>query len=92
MKVVLGNVKGVETFSFQAKFPRQVTCVKCNMRADLAFVAHEQDEPVVSKGGKYVQGVKQHAGKDKLWVHDACCVAVYFCRSCLAPTAVMNQA
>lgn len=92
MKVSLGASKATRNLSFQSEFEPSTVCTACGARADLAFVAHETDEPIIQKGGKYVSQLHHNRGEDELWVHDACCVAVYFCRGCLEPTAIMNQA
>lgn len=93
MKTILGNEKGVGDHSFQDPFPRSTRCGACGEKADLAFVAHEQDEPIAAKGGKYVCQIHKTSSKPGgLWLHDACCVAVYFCRHCLEATAKLNQA
>jgi len=89
MKVELGKT-GLKT-TFQDDFPEETKCVKCGHISRIAFVAHETDEKSIIKGGQYV--CELHEGsKGNLWPHDACCVAVYFCKECLQPTALYNQA
>jgi len=90
MKVVLGE-EGLKK-SFQKDFPEETACQHCGAQgARIAFVAHEMDE---TKGSKnYVCKLHKNEPKEGgLWVHDSCCVAVYFCRRCLEASALYNQA
>ena len=106
MKVELAfKVNETRKITFQEEFPKVTECCRCKGKARLGFVAHEYDELVSGKGGKYVCDLYEndpnggglgeenpkHKGKG-YWLHDACCVAVYFCRKCLEPTALYNQA
>ena len=74
--------------SWQENFPKTTKCVHCKGEARLGFVAHEEFE----KGGRYVSQIYENMKNGKLWLHDCCCVAVYFCEKCLEPTALYNQA
>ena len=89
MKVIIGK-EGLDA-TFQDLFLENVKCVHCNSIARIGFVAHELDEKVISEGGKYVSQLHDYED-GKLWVHDACAVAVYFCTECLETTAIYNQA
>ncbi|MEK0325936.1 MAG: hypothetical protein QQN63_09560 [Nitrosopumilus sp.] len=92
MKVDIAfNTDEVREISFQKKFPHITDCCRCDGKARLGFIAHETDEP---KGARYVSHIWDNADQKKegLWLHDACVVAVYFCRKCLEPTALYNQA
>lgn len=76
---------------WQEAFPPTVRCVQrgCKGEARLGFVAYEKQE----KGGKFVcQLYENDPEHKKLWLHDLCSVAVYFCEKCLEPTALYNQA
>lgn len=84
MKVTLGK-KGLKE-TWQDDFPKTTECVKCGKNCRIGFVAHED---VGEK--EYVCNVHK-AGKNSYWLHDACSVAVYFCKGCLNPTALYNQA
>lgn len=100
MKVYLGE-RGLDQ-THQASFPKTTTCCRCGgSNAVIAFVACEGREK------KYICRLHQTTGApsgaprpagataaidDGLWLHDACAVAVYFCRDCLEPTALYNQA
>lgn len=86
MKVELGK-EGL-TKTFQKKFPEEITCVHCSRTARIGFVAHETDE---MEGDSYVCQINKQGKDGKLWLHDLCAVAVYFCEKCLKPTALYNQ-
>ena len=94
MKVQIAfNIAKTRKLSFQNEFPKEIDCCYCSGKARMGFVAHEMDEPTQQKGGKYVcQLHKNEHAQRKFWLHDACCVAVYFCKKCLEPTALYNQA
>ncbi len=89
MKVVIGN-DGLD-YTFQDDFTENIKCVHCGSMARIGFVAHELDEKVTSEGGQYVCHLYDNED-GKMWVHDACAVAVYFCTECLDTTAIYNQA
>jgi hypothetical protein len=76
--------------TWQAPFKPVVKCVHCGEEARLAFVAHEGLQG--DKEEEFVAGLYENHAEDKLWLHDACAVAVYFCTGCLKPTADYNQA
>lgn len=84
MKVVLGK-KGVSN-SYQKDFLEEISCVYCGGIARMAFTAKE------SKEEKYICDLHPNDPEGiGYWVHDACAVAVYFCKQCLETTARMNQ-
>lgn len=90
LKVELGPKAREKTW--QAEFPEKVKCVHCGKpNAPLAFVAYEGLDGENPK--KTVSQIykTEPDKKGKLWLHDACAVAVYFCRHCLKPTAEYNQ-
>lgn len=87
MTVVLGK-EGLK-HTWQAAFPETTECCRCGGEARIGFVVKEQP------GEKeYVSGLHPNEGDGDggFWLHDACAVAVYFCRGCLNPTALYNQA
>lgn len=96
MKVTLGQ-DGLNK-TWQNTFPAATPCCRCKGgMADIGFVAHEgmadDDLPVWPRDYvQFVTDLHENEGKGNLWVHDCCAVAVYFCRSCLEPTALYNQA
>ena len=98
MKVAIAHdVEDTRKISFQAEFPVTTVCCRCGGIGRLAFVAHETDEPSAKHGaehgGIYVSQLHKNYPKGGgFWLHDACCVAVYFCTKCLEPTALYNQA
>lgn len=94
MKVAIAHdVEATRRITYQAPFPATVECPRCKGDSRLAFVAHETDEPTVLDGGEYVSRLhKNDPGGEGYWLHDACCVAVYFCTVCLEPTPLYNQA
>ncbi len=93
MKVELGK-EGLDK-TFQAKFPEETTCVHCSSNARIGFVAHEIDDKGKDSDADlppaYVNQIHEQHKDDKLWLHDLCSVAVYFCEKCLNPTALYNQ-
>lgn len=82
MKVTLGKEGLAETF--QNPFPENTKCVHCDGESRIGFVAHEGNEDI------YLCDL--HDNEGDYWLHDACCVAVYFCRKCLETTSLYNQA
>ena len=87
MKVEIAfDLKKTKQLSFQADFLEVIECPQCDGGCRLAFVAHEFD----TRSGKYVANLYKHTSG--FWLHDACAVAVYFCKKCLSPTALYNQA
>lgn len=93
MKVNIG-VEGLDK-TFQAKFPEQTTCVHCHCTARIGFVAHELNHKGKDSDADlppvYVCQINEQKKDGKLWLHDLCAVAVYFCEKCLNPTALYNQ-
>jgi len=77
----------------QEEFPKVTKCVHCKKEAKIAMTVCETiEDGKVIVAGLYRKG----KGKDKLkqgdlWLHDYCAVSVYFCTSCLEPTALYNQ-
>jgi len=89
MKVKIAfNTDETRKISFQNDFPHITNCCRCDKRARLGFVAYETSG---RKGKKFVCHIWETKPK-RLWLHDACAVAVYFCKDCLEPTALYNQA
>lgn len=84
MKVVVG-VDGL-THTYQDEFPENITCIHCGKPARIGFVAHELESEE-----KHLYELHKNE-KGHRWLHDSCCVAVYFCNICLEPTARYNQA
>lgn len=85
MKVVLGE-KGLD-LTWQETFPKETECCRCKGVARIGFVAYEE-----SGEDKYICNLHSNEGKGGYWPHDTCNVAVYFCKECLEPTALYNQA
>ncbi len=73
--------------SYQGKFPKETECVHCKGKAKIAFTMIERFQ----ENDKYISGLYKNK-RNKLWLHDCCAVAVYFCEDCLEPTALANQA
>jgi len=88
MEVTLGK-EGL-CKSWQAEFPEETKCCRCEGVARIGFVAHEgmsdNDHDVA-----FVYHHHQNEGKGGYWLHDRCAVAVYFCKECLETTALYNQ-
>lgn len=85
MKVTLGR-EGVKN-TWQKEFPEETECCRCKGIARIGFVAFEGHGEE-----RYISELHSNEGKGKYWLHDACAVAVYFCRECLETTALYNQA
>ena len=94
MKVTLGKEGCKKTW--QVEFPETTVCVYCQGESRIGFVAHEgMDDDKAEWPRDYVQFVADmfpNEGEGNYWLHDCCAVAVYFCRKCLNPTALYNQA
>jgi len=100
MKVTLGN-EGLQK-TWQDHFPEITKCCKCDGEARIGFVAHESieidDQPILPRAHvQYLCDMYENTGSfadgtGAFWLHDCCAVAVYFCKACLNPTALFNQA
>lgn len=91
MKVTLG--KDGLSKTWQDDFPKTTHCRCCGGECRIAFVAHEaldeDDRETDSDKKKFLCDMYQ--GKEGMWLHDCCAVAVYFCKKCLNPMALYNQ-
>ncbi len=95
MKVTLGKVGLSKTW--QKEFPETTKCCHCKGEARIGFVAHEaidkDDKAVVPRDyAQFVADLHYNEGMGGFWLHDACAVAVYFCKKCCEATALWNQA
>lgn len=84
MDIYLGTTGLDQTF--QRKFPETMKCNKCGGEARIMFVAAEG-----YKEKKYISSLHKNKGKGGYWFHDACSTAVYLCRDCFEPSAIVNQ-
>ena len=75
--------------TWQQNFPKTVECFHCAAEARIAFVYHEDGRGYDGRERLLCDLVKSD---DKMWIHDCCAVAVYFCPNCLKVTSIMNQA
>lgn len=89
MKVIIGE-EGV-TKTWQEEFPKETKCVHCGGVSRIGFVAHEGMGENLSQS-EYICSLHPNRGKGEYWLHDCCTVAIYFCKECLEPTALYNQA
>lgn len=88
--ITLGK-KGLKN-TWQSEFPEETKCLKCGAAARIGFVAKEAPEEG-SKHQEFVCSLHKNDPDGKVfWLHDCCAVAVYFCKGCLEPTALYNQA
>lgn len=88
MKVTIAfDLDKTREITWQDEFPKTTKCCRCKGEARLGFVAHEG----IGGKGDYVSHLYDNNPKEAYWLHDACCVAVYFCKKCLEPTALYNQ-
>ncbi len=93
MKVTLGK-DGLKK-TWQDDFPETTKCCRCNGESRIAFVAHEgidKDDTPIWPRDNYQFVVDFHRDDDGCWPHDCISVAVYFCKECLEPTSLYNQA
>ena len=91
MEVTLGK-EGLKK-TWQAEFPEEVKCCHCKGTARIGFVVQEEKASKLGKNPQaFVCHLHQNEGKGGYWLHDLCAVAVYFCKNCLRPTALYNQA
>ncbi len=88
MKVTLGK-DGLDK-TWQNNFPKTTECCRCGGESRIGFVAQEMDDGRPAEN--YVCNLHPNDPPDNLWLHDVCSVAIYFCRKCLQPTALYNQA
>jgi hypothetical protein len=88
MRLICGEAG--RKYTRQDEFPKTVLCGKkhgdlsCDGRARLAFVYCEEGDD-----NKFLCNMRKDT--DKLWIHDACSVAVYFCNECLGAHVLWNQ-
>lgn len=86
MKITIGE-KGLKN-THQLNFPKTTKCVHCKAKARIGFVGYENN----TEKRFICQLHKNDPKGEGFWLHDACAVAVYFCKKCLKPTALYNQA
>lgn len=84
MEIYIGE-KGL-TQTWQTEFPKTMKCHKCKGEARIMFVGLENKEKI------YITSLHENKGKGGFWVHDAIAVAVYLCKECFEPNAILNQA
>ena len=90
--VTIGK-KGLKN-TWQAEFPETTKCVHCEGESRVGFVVFEDsNENTPAKSQSFVCNLHNNS-KDigGFWLHDCCAVAIYFCKGCLKPTALYNQA
>ena len=83
------NLSKAKRLTWQNNFPEKIKC-ECGGEALLAFVAYEYERD--PKDGFVCNLYKEELQKGDFWLHDAMCVAVYFCKGCLNPISRFNQA
>lgn len=89
MKVSLGE-EGINK-SYQLEFPKKIRCHNCqNDEAKIAFVAHEGFDKN-DKKEPFVYQLYENKGAFNYWLHSYCAVAIYICKICLKPSAILNQ-
>ena len=86
-KVTIGNHGLHETW--QSSFPKTIKCHLCGGKARHAFTVKEDFS---KKTKKYVCDLYDNGGEGDFWLHDCCAVSIYFCKDCLEPSALYNQA
>lgn len=80
--------------SWQAAFPETTECVHCSSVSRIGFVAFEEVSRSKSLDKqRFVSNLHPNdPDGEGCWLHDCCAVAVYFCKECLNPTVLYNQA
>ncbi len=84
------------TESFQSDFEEETICDKCHKVARIALVVAEcggagQRDPEQKRANPlFICDLRQP--EDRLWVHDCCSIAIYFCTNCLKAHVEWNQA
>ena len=90
MKVTIGK-EGLEK-TWQEEFPDYIECVHCTEESRIGFVAHEGMDGETNSRRSVSSLHHNDPNGNGFWLHDDCAVAVYFCKKCLKPTALYNQA
>lgn len=76
--------------TWQEPFPKTTECCRCGGEARIGFVASEK---YTGNNEEFVAHLHvNNRDGSGFWLHDCCAVAVYFCRQCLEPTVIYNQA
>ena len=87
--LIIGIGKEGLNKTYQEDFPETTECVHCKGEARIALTLVEEN----GYREKYICSLHKNDPKGEgLWLHDCCAVAVYFCKDCLEPTALANQA
>lgn len=86
MQVILGK-DGLGN-TWQKRFEETEKCVHCGEISRIGFVAYEH--PEAEPDGPWICDMHRNE-RDSKWLHDCCCVAVYFCTKCLETTSKYNQ-
>lgn len=90
VRMAIGN-KGLG-LTYQAAFPSETPCCRCDGMARIGLVLRE-DPPAGNGPVPFVCRLHENdPSGEGYWLHDCCAVAIYFCRKCLKPTALYNQA
>ena len=84
MKTFLGET-GLKA-TWQKPHKKVVKCHKCGGKARIMFVAFEENEE------DYVCQLHKNEAEVGYWPHDAIACAVYLCKDCFEPVAIINQA
>lgn len=73
--------------TYQNPFPETTSCCRCeDGEARIGLVIQE-------RAGEAICDVhKNDPDGEGYWPHDPCAIAIYFCKNCLKPTALFNQA
>lgn len=88
IKIINGE-DGLE-YTWQNDFPKTTPCCRCKEgKARIGFIYYEGDP--INMSDEFICKLHKNI-KNKLWLHDVCAVAIYFCEKCLEPTALYNQA
>ena len=77
------------TETYQGEFPDTAKCSRCGGESRHGFTVKEE---FTESAKEIIADLHPNEGKGGFWLHDCCAVAIYFCRECLQPTAIYNQA
>lgn len=84
MQIYKGKTGLNETW--QEEFPETMKCHNCGGEARIMFVGCEN-----TRNDNFICDLHKNEG-GSYWLHDACAVAVYLCKKCFEPNALINQA
>jgi hypothetical protein len=74
----------------QDHFLKEIRCEKCGAPARITMTVSEQI-PEQHERDKIIYATDLYHKDDRMWIHDICSVAIYFCPQCLHASVEWNQ-